>query len=156
MVWRSSVPRRAILTPDIQAHCLTQRLVFGPPLPVQHENVDTRDVTVSARGPGEHWVTVNFDFSYDSDTRGVPKPFVLWLADEPASNCTVGSVTRDAIDETQRNGTITRRFLAPVSEDNVIYFFQVLLYVEPCICINFIGLHPLDSCSDRTFPVIME
>ena len=128
MVWRSSV-----LTTDIQASCLTQGLEFGPPLPVQHENVNTRDVTVSARGPGEHWVTVNFDFSYDSDTRGVPMPFELWLADVPASECTC--TVGETLNEAQRNGTIIQHFLASVSEDNVIYFFQVLLYVdywEPC------------------------
>ena len=122
MVWRSSVPRRLLLTSDVnfETFCLTQRLEFGTPLPVQSENITIGNVTVSATRPGKHNVTVNFDFSYDRGTRGVPTVFWLWLDDAPATNETV---TQERISGTQRSGAITQSF--STLNDSFDYFFQV-------------------------------
>lgn len=122
MRWRRSVPRLAILTPDVETNCLTQELGFGRPLSVPPENITIGEVTVLAAGPGEHEVTVNFEFSYNHGTRGVPTEFILWLDDVPAPEV-MESQDEVRIGGMQRNGTIEQSFMT--LNDSFNYYFQV-------------------------------
>lgn len=125
MFWRRDVPRR--VTNLVMATCMTTRLAFGTPFLPDIDTIHT--VTVEAILPGEHRVTVDFNFTYEVGNRGEPRSFELWLADtvapEDAEELQQGIMR---IGSDRRIVNIMRSILT--SADNFILYLQV----KPGLC----------------------
>ena len=132
MEWRGDITRLSLAPAVSVTSPEMKTLRFGTPLPVDAMNINVMLLGVEAIQQGEHEVTVQYNFTYDRGSRGVPRgvptKFDLWVANSRAADTGLDGTFITTVENNTRNGTLARRILTMREEDRFDVYFQVWWY----------------------------